>query len=327
MDFTRIKSIRTFIIAGIGCVSIYAWRRFIAGGRCYSQARLDGKTVIITGSNTGIGKETARELAKRGAKVILACRNVSKAQAAADDIRRSTSNDKVVVCQLDLSSLASIRNFAERVTNEEERLDVLVNNAGSSQTPRTETIDGFEMIIGTNHFGHFLLTNLLLDLLKKSSPSRIVTVSSDAYLWANRGIRFDDIHLKQNFTGFFAYGQSKLANILFTNELSKRLKGTGVTANVVHPGAILTELDRYAYNSMPLAFVTLPLLRFCMWFFGKTVVQGAQTSVYCAVEESIATTSGVYFKDCAPTKLKDFAQDEKAAKRLWDLSAQAVGLQ
>ncbi|XP_072037517.1 retinol dehydrogenase 12-like [Amphiura filiformis] len=322
MDFTSIV-----ITVGIG-VSIYGWRRYIAGGWCCSQARLDGKTVIVTGSNTGIGKETAREFAKRGAKVILGCRNISKAQAAADDIKKSTSNDKVLVYQLDLSSLAAVKNFAERIIKGEERLDVLVNNAATAQAHRLETNDGLEMVIGTNHFGHFLLTNLLLDLLKKSSPSRIVTVSSDGYQWARRGIKFDDIHLKQNFTGFVAYGQSKLANILFTIELCRRLQGTRITANVLHPGAIRTDIiDHFVHHAFPLPFITIPIFQCMMWIFGKTVVQGAQTSIYCAVEESIATTSGVYFKDCAPTKLQDFAQDEKAAKRLWELSAEAVGLE
>ncbi|XP_072020882.1 retinol dehydrogenase 12-like [Amphiura filiformis] len=325
------KIVVTAISVGIVAVLMYTWGQFTASCWCDSKARLDGKTVIVTGSNTGIGKETARDLARRGAKVILACRNITKAAAAAEDIERSTSNGKIVVQKLDLSSLASVREFAKKINQEEERLDVLINNAGVVQSPRKETEDGFEMTFGTNHLGHFLLTNLLLNLLKKSASSRVINVSSDGYKFAwlfdYTGIRFDDIHLKKDFNIWFAYGQSKTANILFTLELGKRLEGTGVTSYSLHPGTINTEINRHAHTFYPLPTISVPVANFLFRLLGKTIVEGAQTTIYCAVEESIVTSSGSFFRDCALQEVWPHAQDQDVAKRLWEFSAESVGLE
>lgn len=308
---------------------MFALRKIIyRGGWCTSKARLDGKTVIITGANTGIGKETAIDMARRGARVVLACRDLTKAKLAADEIRDATSSDKVVFRKLDLGSLASVRAFAKETLVAEDRLDILINNAGIMMCPQWETEDGFEMQIGTNHFGHFLLTNLLLDLLKKSPSSRIVNVSSDGYKLSKGGIRFDDINLKQGkYSTFFAYGQSKLANVMFTMELSKRLSGTSVTAYSLHPGVVKSELARHVVDWIPLSFIFLPIFQFVVNFVSKTTEHGAQTSIYCAVDESLANVSGLYYRDCAQEPLEKFAQDEEAAKRLWELSVKAVGLE
>ena len=207
-----------------------------------SQARLDGKTVIITGANSGIGLETAVDLAKRNARVILACRSVERGEKAAVEVRKRSGNDNVMFRQLDLASLDSVRKFVDKVLKEEPRIDILINNAGVLYLSRTLTQDGFEMQFGVNHLGHFLLTNLLLDRIKEAPSARIVNVSSVAHAFGK--IDFDNLNCEKAFSRWGAYGTSKLANILFTRSLAKRLKGTNVTVNSLHPGTITTELSR-----------------------------------------------------------------------------------
>lgn len=212
------------------------------GGQYTKDTRIDGKVVIITGANSGIGKETAIDLAKRGGKVYIACRNQQRGEDALKEIKEESGSVNVFFLQLDLSSLESIRQFSKKFHEMETQLHILINNAGVMACPRALTKDGFEMQIGTNHMGHFLLTNLLLDLLKQSSPSRIVNVSS-LFHWYGR-INREDLNSEKSYWKWIAYGQSKLANILFTRELSKKLEGSGVTANVLHPGAVRTGLTR-----------------------------------------------------------------------------------
>ncbi|XP_026233715.1 retinol dehydrogenase 13-like [Anabas testudineus] len=308
------------IVLSAGAV-LLALRRWKAGGVCRSKVRLDGKTVLVTGANTGIGKETALDMARRGARVILACRDLTRARIAADEIRQKSGNGNVVVKKVDLASLQSVRDFAKDITENEERLDILINNAGIMMCPKWKTEDGFEMQFGVNHLGHFLLTNCLLDLLKKSAPSRIVIVSS---LVHTRGhIHFDDINLDKTYTPEMSYFQSKLANVLFGRELASRLQGTGVTVYSLHPGAIQTELGRHYFPSLPLwkRMLLVPL----MMIF-KSPWEGAQTTIYCAVDESVSNNSGLYYSDCAPKKAAPQAQDDAAAKKLWDLSTSMVGL-
>ncbi|XP_077084683.1 retinol dehydrogenase 11 [Siphateles boraxobius] len=302
-------------------VSLFALRRWLGGGVCRSRARLDDKTVLITGANTGIGKETAVDMAKRGARVILACRDMDRANKAADEIRKRSGNGNVVVKMLDLASLQSVRALAKDVQQNEERLDILINNAGIMMCPQWQTEDGFEMQFGVNHLGHFLLTNLLLDLLKKSTPSRVVNVSSLAH---EKGkIYFDDINLEKDYDPQISYRQSKLANVLFTRELAVRLKGTGVTTYSLHPGVIRTELGRHFLPALPLwkRLMFLPFI-----FFVKTPWQGSQTTIFCAVDESLQNTSGLYYSDCAPKEAAPQGRDDAAARRLWDLSTSMVGL-
>lgn len=293
----------------------------MAGGVCRSKARLDGKTVLITGANTGIGKETALDMARRGARVILACRDMSKAYIAADDIRQQSGNGNVVVKKLDLASLQSVRDLAKDIQENEDRLDVLINNAGIMMCPKWQTQDGFEMQFGVNHLGHFLLTNCLLDLLKKSTPSRIVIVSSLAHQKGH--IHFDDINLDKNYERARSYRQSKLANVLFCRELATRLQGTGVTVYSLHPGVIRTELGRHLFPTLALwkQIIARPFMMLI-----KSPWEGAQTSIYCAVDESLANVSGLYYSDCAPKTAAPQAQDDDVAKKLWDLSASMVGL-
>lgn len=219
-DVVRYVSVYRFHIAvGVGVVVagsivLGAIKRYFGGGVCYSQAQLPGKTVIITGANTGIGLETAVDLAKRGARVVLSCRDVTKGEAAVTEVKRRSNSNDVVFSKLDLASLKSVREFSERTLEEEPRIDILINNAGVMIPPYSKTADGFELQFGVNHLGHFLLTNLLLDRIKKSRAGRIVNVSSMAHLHGK--INFGDLQSKQSYSRTAAYSQSKLANILFT---------------------------------------------------------------------------------------------------------------
>ncbi|XP_077419005.1 retinol dehydrogenase 13 [Vanacampus margaritifer] len=313
---THAVGITVAVVAG---ASLLALRRWLAGGVCRSKARLDGKTVLITGANTGIGKETALDLAQRGARVILACRDLTKAYMAAEYIRQQSGSGNVVVKKLDLASLQSVKDLARDVIINEDRLDILINNAGVMMCPKWKTDEGFEMQFGVNHLGHFLLTNLLTDMLKKSAPSRIVIVSSVAHEKGH--IHFDDINLDLDYRPDVSYRQSKLANVLFCRELAVRLKGTGVNAYCLHPGVVRTELGRHL---VPAALWKNPLLiPFLMMI--KTPREGAQTSIFCAVDESLANVSGLYYSDCAPKTLAPAAMDDGAAKRLWALSSNLVG--
>ncbi|NXK59775.1 RDH12 dehydrogenase, partial [Sylvietta virens] len=296
-------------------------RRYVAGGRCKSTARLDGKVVLITGANTGIGKATASDLAQRG-KVIIACRDIAKGEAAASEIRAETGNQQVIVKKLDLADTKSIREFAEKFLAEEKELHVLINNAGVMLCPYSKTADGFEMHLGVNHLGHFLLTFLLLECLKQSAPARIVNVSSLAHHGGR--IRFHDLHGEKCYNRGLAYCHSKLANVLFTRELARRLQGkfqrqVGFTANALHPGSVYSELVRHSF------------LMTWLWkifsFFLKTPCEGAQTSIYCAVAEELDSVTGQYFSDCQPAYVSPRGRDDETAKKLWSVSCELLGIQ
>ncbi|KAJ0022786.1 hypothetical protein NQD34_014920 [Periophthalmus magnuspinnatus] len=280
-----------------------------------STERLDGKTVIITGANTGIGKETATDLARRGARIIMACRDMERGQAALEEVIKNSANENVVCRKLDLSDTKSIREFADNINKEEEKLNILINNAGVMVCPYGKTADGFEMQIGVNHFGHFLLTYLLLDLIKKSAPARIINVSSMAHQYGS--INLEDINSEKSYDKQKAYSQSKLANVLFTRSLDKRLQGTGVSVYSLHPGVVQTDLWRHLNGPQQCVMkVVSP--------FTKSSTEGAQTSIYCAVEPSLE--SGGYYSDCAPAKCSAKARDDKVAERLWELSCQMLSI-
>ena len=309
------------IAIGAAAVAVlFAGRRFFQGPRCNSSKGLKGKTAVITGGNTGIGKETAIDLARRGARVIIGCRNLEKGKAALKEIHERSGSTDVFLLKIDLASLDSVRKFADNILNSEPRLDILINNAGVMACDYQKTEDGFEMQFGTNHLGHFLLTMLLLDLIKKSEPSRIINVSSSAHAMGSGKINFDDIHWEKNYSAWPAYFNSKLANVLFTRELSKRLEGSHVTANSLHPGAVSTDLQRHSFLSSTLV---APL----RWYLFKDAEQGSQTTIYCAVAEEMEGVSGKYLADCAIKEPCKGAQDDDAAKKLWDLSLKLVGLQ
>lgn len=248
---------------------------------------MDQKVVIITGANSGIGKATALDLARRGARVYLACRSSDKGEAARLEIIKATDNQQIFYRHLDLASMHSIRQFVAGFSAEESRLDVLINNAGLTG-PRQLTEDGFEMQIGVNHMGHFLLTNLLLDLLKKSAPSRILTLTSVLHRFGK--INRMDLNSEKTYRSFCVYSNSKLANVLFTRELSKRLTGTGVTANSVNPGPVHSNFSR------GIKFIVKILWLPVSYFLFKDAAAGAQTSIRVAVDPKLESVTGKYFR-------------------------------
>ncbi|XP_075707042.1 retinol dehydrogenase 14 [Rhinoderma darwinii] len=302
---------------------IFVARRLMSSSSALAAASalMRGKTVIITGANCGIGRATAAELLRQQARVILACRDPERAEEAARELREETGDSgEIVVKQLDLSSLKSVRRFCQEVLREEPALDVLINNAGVFQCPYMKTEDGFEMQFGVNHLGHFLLTHLLLGLMKSSAPSRIVVVSSKLYKYGE--INFDDLNSERSYSRSFAYSRSKLANILFTRELARRLEGTGVTVNVLHPGIVRTNLGRH----INIPVLVKPLFNVVSWAFFKSPVEGAQTSVFLASSPEVEGVSGKYFGDCKEEDLLPKAMDDLVARKLWDISEVLVGL-
>ncbi|KRT85312.1 dehydrogenase, partial [Oryctes borbonicus] len=284
------------------------------GGPSYNrEIQAQGKVIIVTGANTGIGKETACELAKRGAKVYMACRDMRRCEKAREEIVLETKNKYVYCRKCDLSSLESIKEFANTFLKEQNRLDVLINNAGVMRTPNSKTRDGFEMQLGVNHLGHFYLTNLLLDRLKASVPSRIINVSSVAH---KRGeIDKTDLNSSVKYDAGKAYAQSKLANLLFTRELSRKLDGSGVTVNAIHPGIVDTEIIRHMgfFNSWLATIFIKPLV----WPFIKGPRQGAQTTIFAALDPKLEKITGKYFVDCKETETSPAAQDDSTASWLW----------
>lgn len=289
---------------------------YIGGKKYDGQEDLNGKVVIVTGANTGIGKEVARGLAARNAKVILACRNKEKCDQARKDIIYDTKNKYVYCRRCDLASQESIRQFVERFKQEHTQLNILINNGGIMQCEKSYTKEGIEMQLGVNHMGHFLLTNLLLDVLKKSAPSRIINVSSAAHLKGKLNVQ--DLNSSTNYNAYDAYAQSKLANVLFTRELAKKLEGTEVTANAVHPGIVDTEITRHVkiFNN----FFFKPFIKVFTWPFIKTPRQGAQTILYAALDPSLDDVTGSYFSNNEITEISNEAKNDTLARWLWLVS-------
>lgn len=297
------------------------------------------KTYVITGANSGIGLETARQLAKQGAQVVMACRRLDEGQRIAEDIRSSTPLARLEVRELDLGSLDSVRAFARKFSQEHSALHGLVNNAGVMNTPLKRTSDGFEMQFGVNHLGHFLLTQLLLPVLKTSAPSRIVNLSSayhDRAMGREGAIHFDDPnYTSRKYDGWEAYAQSKLANVLHARQLAERLAGTGVTCVSVHPGWVRTGLVR---NSTPV-WVQDYLLRPVLHLAGMIEPwEGAQSTLHALLAPEVSEQSGQYFSQTGHYRdrncnaggwplrsLNPNAHDTAAAARLWSLSEQLVG--
>lgn len=273
---------------------------------------MTGKTVVVTGATNGIGEVTALELARMGARVIGVGRSPVKCADSAERIRRETSNPLVEFMVADLSLRAQVRQLAAQVLAKTDKLDVLVNNAGAYFTRRTESAEGIEMTWALNHLGYFLLTDLLLDALKASPAGRVVNVSSDAHRMA--AIRFDDVQFRKGYSGFAVYGHSKLANVMFTYELARRLEGTTVTANVLHPGFVATGFGRNNGGLTDLA------MRITSKFGARTPQQGAQTNIYLAASPDVQGVTGKYFTDQRAVKSSAASYDLAAAARLWALS-------
>ena len=236
-----------FVFCALLIVFYYVLRVYkVNGVPCRSKQRLDGKTVIITGGNTGIGREVALDLAQRGGRVIIACRDLIKGEAAQKEIIESSGNKNVILKKLDLASMKSIRDFASDVLAEEPHIDILICNAGVMFTPYKLTEDGFELQFGVNHLGHFYLTHLLLDRIKESTPSRIVVVASIAHYTGY--LDFNDMMWTKRYNPQLSYCRSKLANVMYARELAKRIKGSGVTVCSLHPGTVYTEITRYFFS-------------------------------------------------------------------------------
>ncbi|XP_073961664.1 retinol dehydrogenase 12-like isoform X2 [Choristoneura fumiferana] len=299
-------------------------------GRCLSTVKLVGKTAVITGCNTGIGKETALDFYKRGARVIMACRDLEKAAAAKSEIEEKckdlTDTGKLIVVKCDLASLKSVRECAQTILDTEPQVKILVNNAGVMMCPKTKTEDGFEMQFGTNHLAHFLLTMLLLPRIRNSAPARIVTVSSKAH--TRYDINFDDLNYeKRPYSAAEAYSQSKIANVLFSKHLAAKLKEhgiEGVNSYSLHPGVIKTELGRHLDESLFRGARTM--IGIMLAAFLKTPEQGAQTTIYCSVDEKCAGETGLYYSDCVVKAASAKAQNDEYAERLWKNSMELVGL-
>jgi len=294
-------------------------------GMCRNKVSLFGKVAVVTGGNGGIGLETARSLADRGASVILGCRNPTRGIAAVDDIIGTTGNNLVEFKLLDMLDLKSVRNFAEEINSRENKVDILVNNAGisigtaSKAQPRSEnlSIDGLERVTQTNHLSHFLLTILLQKSLAASGQSRVINVSSLMNIFGN--IKIDNINQEKHFDGNTLYSNSKLMNILFSKELSRRWKSLGITSYSLHPGYVRSSIFDTSEKR--------DLFIFLGYFVGKNTVQGAQTSIFLSSEPGIENLSGAHFSDCRVDKflVNEQADDSELAGKLWDRSEQLVG--
>ena len=278
-----------------------------------------GRVCLITGASNGIGKETAVALAAMGADVLMVARDPARGEAALADVRTRSGTSSVELLLADLASLDEVRRLARDVRARHGNLNVLVNNAGAFNSQRSETTDGFETTFGVNHLAHFLLTGELIDLLKTSAPSRIINVSSAAHIGAR--LDFDDLQSKRHYGGMRAYGQSKLANVLFTYELARRLEGTSVTANAVHPGVVLTGFGRNNTGLMGLGFEVFQI--FARPFL-LTPERGADTMIYLASSPAVEGVTGKYFVKRLAVPSTPSSYDEAIQKRLWEVSERLV---
>lgn len=293
---------------------------------------LTGMTVFITGGASGLGQETARAMAAKGAHVVLAARDQSKLDAAAAEIRKQTGSDKVDTIQCDLASLASVRACGKEANERFDKIDLLINNAGVMACPLGRTAEGFELQFGTNHLGHFVLTKYLLPLVENGSGKRIVNLSSRAHHMDQ--VHFDDPnYASRDYEKWQSYGQSKTANVLFTVALDKRLNGKGIDVFAVHPGGIMTNLGRHLTEE-DRAALQARVTQADQSFSWKTVEQGAATSCWAATAPELAGHGGVYCEDChvaavddaSPTGgVRSYAVDPHKAERLWTLSEELVG--
>ena len=279
---------------------------------------MQGKICLITGGTNGIGKATAQALARMGAMVVIVGRDASKTSRVVEEIRASSGNKNVDFLLADLSSQQEVRRLADEFQSRYAHLHVLLNNAGGTFLTRQLSVDGIEMTFALNHLAYFLLTNLLLETMKASAPARIINVSSDAH--AGGKIEFDNLQGERSYSSFGPYGNSKLANILFTTELSRRLEGTGVTVNALHPGLVNTGFGKNNPGIlMKIMGVLIPLI-------ARSPEKGAQTSIYLASSPEVQSITGKYFVDCRVTQPAPQAADMDVARKLWEVSAEMVNL-
>jgi NAD(P)-dependent dehydrogenase (short-subunit alcohol dehydrogenase family) len=280
---------------------------------------MQGKVCIVTGANSGIGKATSLGLAQMGATVVMVCRERTKGEEAQNEIKTKSGNDAIDLLLADLSSQDSIRQLVENFLQHYTQLHVLVNNAGGVNLSRRVTVDGFEMTFAVNYLAPFLLTNLLLDKLKASAPARIVNVSSESHESAYT--KMDDLQLEKKYRLMRAYGQSKLALVLFTYELARRLQGTGVTANCLHPGFVATNIGQSGVGRVGRSIVKLIFSS-----LGISPEEGAKTSIYLASSPDIEGVTGKYFVKSIPVRSAPISYDDSLQRQLWEESAKLVNL-
>ncbi|CAL8087256.1 unnamed protein product [Orchesella dallaii] len=298
--------------------------RLIRGVESMDEEYVEGKVVIVTGANSGLGKVAALEFARRGCTVIMACRNVQQGQIALDEIKKKTNSETLLVRELDLADLSSVRKFATSIRQEFPVIHILVNNAGvySDADQLLQTKDGFEMHMGVNHLGHFLLTNMLIDNIKRAAPSRIVNVSSTNQLIAD--LDLDDIMLRKatslGFQNSLPYNNSKLANSLFSLELSRRLYGSEVTSYALCPGLVQTEVFRN-FSPFRKFYTKMNIL-----LFGLTAEQGCETIMYCSLSKKCAHESGRIYRFSRHFNSAMKRLEPKMASRLWEISEELVQL-
>lgn len=278
---------------------------------------VEEKTILITGANSGLGKATALGLAERGAHVVMTARDRKRGEKARADIVRKTGNERVDLLVADLSTTGGVRGLADDFRAAHPRLDVLVNNAAVLTGTRQVTSEGNERQLFVNHLAYFMLANLLIDMLRASAPSRVINVTSTAH--SSGSIDFDDIQFEHNYKGYKAYANTKLMNMMFTYELARRLEGSGVTANCVHPGVIHTGLLRN------FSFVLNALFGLLRVFF-KKAREGAETPIYLAASPDVGEVTGKYFKYCRPLGSSEESYDREAQRRLWEVSETLTGL-
>lgn len=278
---------------------------------------MGGKVCMVTGANSGIGKATALGLASLGATVVMVCRSQERGEAALAEIKQKSSNQRIFLLLADLASQAAIRKLAKDFNKQFSALHVLINNAGIIPRKRQVTVDGFETQFAVNHLAPFLLTNLLLDTIKRSAPARIVTVTSDMHRGAS--ISFDDLQSVGSYRPVRVYSETKLANVLFTYELARKLKGTKVTANCLHPGMVATKLLADGIGiPRPLTSTTK--------LIGSSPEKGAKTSIYLAASPEVEGVNGKYFVKEKPVESSQISYDQSLAGRLWKQSAELTGL-
>jgi NAD(P)-dependent dehydrogenase (short-subunit alcohol dehydrogenase family) len=279
---------------------------------------MDGKVVVVTGSTSGIGRAAAVELARSGASLLLVARDRVRAADTEREIRKLSNGGAVRTFFADLSLLSEVRRVAGEIHDHSARIDVLLNNAGVVQRLRTTTADGFETTFATNHLAYYLLTRLLLDRLRQSRPARIVNVASEAH--RPYSLDFDDLQNERRYRVFTAYGRSRLATLMFTYELARRLEGSGVTVNALHPGWVATRLG---LDDGLLSRVVGAVSRAC----ARTPERGAETAVWLAASPEVEGVTGKYFRDCREYESNAVSRDRYAQQRLWEVSARMVGLE
>ncbi|KAK3586841.1 hypothetical protein CHS0354_034879 [Potamilus streckersoni] len=312
------------IIIALAGGFLYGFRQYMRGARCFSEVKLDGKVAIVTGATSGIGKHVAEDFARRGCRVYIACRNMEQGKKVVEEIQEKTKNINIYAEECNLASFKSVRAFVKKFREKEEKLDILVNNAGVMMCPYAETEDKFEEQFQVNFLSHALLTHLLLDLLKNSTPSRIINTTANAFSLGV--INFEDVNFKSHeYSPGVGYSQSKLAVMAFSLALSEHLQDTGVSVYIINPGVVNTNLHRH----MPFrqnAFISLGFSPF-FWYLTKAPEDGAQTTIYCAISENLENVSGQYYKECQKEKIDKDTVKTELPRKTWDASLNWLQIQ